>query len=80
MKVFVAYFCSFDFSLHLLLNVKICFFHFSLWLYNPIYEFLSFSERRQAEAARIREKYPDRIPVLEQFYCTYSSKIAPWSF
>jgi hypothetical protein len=29
---------------------------------------LSFSERRQAEAARIREKYPDRIPVLKQSY------------
>lgn len=27
-----------------------------------------FSERRQAEAARIREKYPDRIPVLFMKY------------
>ncbi|KAG6506090.1 hypothetical protein ZIOFF_031405 [Zingiber officinale] len=25
---------------------------------------LGFKERRQAEAARIREKYPDRIPVI----------------
>lgn len=30
-----------------------------------------FSERRQAEAARIREKYPDRIPVINLILCFY---------
>ncbi|XP_020964411.1 autophagy-related protein 8C-like [Arachis ipaensis] len=28
-------------------------------------------ERRQAEASRIREKYPDRIPVRFGFCCLY---------
>jgi len=30
-------------------------------------------ERRQAEAARIREKYPDRIPVRPVFSYLYMS-------
>lgn len=38
------------------------------YIYNTIF-FCFFAERRQAEAARIREKYPDRIPVLKDYLC-----------
>lgn len=41
---------------------KLCFMvWFMVWLFLLL--LLLFSEKRQAEAARIREKYPDRIPV-----------------
>lgn len=31
---------------------------------NDAYVVLHVAEKRQAEAARIRDKYPDRIPVI----------------
>lgn len=38
---------------------------------NDSYTVYVFAERRQAESARIREKYPDRIPVHLFFLCFY---------
>jgi hypothetical protein len=46
-----------------------------LWYNQLIFSDLSYKlyvlERRQAEAARIREKYPDRIPVSYQSLLFY---------
>ena len=40
--------------------------------------FFHISERRQAEAARIREKYPDRIPV-RLLYRLFGCIVFSWS-
>lgn len=71
----------YQFLAHNILSTELLGYVWYNWRSHSVYAMCCVAERRQAEANRIREKYPDRIPVSwMDSCCLWCSLTLSWLF